>query len=290
MDALISIFLPISLGIIMLSLGLGLTVADFARVLRQPRALLAGLFSQVVVIPLIAYCFVMIFGMSGELAFGVMLLSVCPGGVTSNYLTKLFGGTLALSISLTGLVSLLSVVTVPILVVFWADLFLDAGSLDIDATGLALAMFALTAVPVALGMILRAVAPILVNRIEGTLSTLAIILFVIIVIGALAASWDVFTANLATLAPVTFGMVVVLLAIGWAIATGAGLGVRDRAAIAMETGIQNSSLGITLAGIIYASPDALPAIALPAAMYGILMYLGALPGGYLMRRATKGAA
>ncbi len=290
MDALISIFLPISLGIIMLSLGLGLTLADFARVLRQPRALLAGLFSQVVVIPLIAYCFVMIFGMSGELAFGVMLLSVCPGGVTSNYLTKLFGGTLALSISLTGLVSLLSVVTVPILVVFWAGLFLDAGSLDIDATGLALAMFALTAVPVALGMILRAVAPILVNRIEGTLSTLAIILFVIIVIGALAASWDVFTANLATLAPVTFGMVVVLLAIGWAIATGAGLGVRDRAAIAMETGIQNSSLGITLAGIIYASPDALPAIALPAAMYGILMYLGALPGGYLMRRATKGAA
>ncbi|MFG5384767.1 MULTISPECIES: bile acid:sodium symporter family protein [unclassified Yoonia] len=290
MDALISIFLPISLGIIMLSLGLGLAVGDFVRIIRQPRALIAGLFAQVVLIPLVAYCFVMIFGMSGELAFGIMILSVCPGGVTSNILTKLVGGTLALSISLTGLISLLSVVTVPILVVFWAGLFMDAGSLDINITSLALAMFAITTVPVVLGMILRAVAPTFIGRIEGAVSVLATILFVVIVIGALAASWDVFTANLATLAPLTFCMVVVLLALGWAIATGAGLGVRDRAAIAMETGIQNSTLGITLAGIIHAGPEALPAIALPAAMYGILMYLGALPGGYLMRRATKGAA
>ena len=178
--------------------------------------------------------------------------------------------------------------TVPILVVFWAGLFMDASSLDIDITGLALAMFAITTVPVVLGMILRAAAPRIVNRIENAVSVLATILFVVIVLGALAASWDVFTANLATLAPLTFSMVVVLLAMGWAIARIANLPVRDRAAIAMETGIQNSTLGITMAGIIHAGPEALPAIALPSAMYGILMYLGALPGGYLMRRATKG--
>lgn len=289
MDAILSIFLPVSLGIIMLSLGLGLTVDDFIRIIRQPRALIAGLFAQVLLIPVVAYAFVVLFGLSGELAFGVMILSVCPGGVTSNILTKLVGGTLALSISLTGLISLLSVVTVPILIVFWAGLFMDAGSLDIDITGLALAMFAITAVPVILGMTLRALATSFVKRIEGAVSTLATILFIVIVIGALAASWDVFTANLATLAPLTFSMVIVLLALGWGVARLANLPVNDRAAIAMETGIQNSTLGITIAGIIHAGPEALPVIALPAAMYGVLMYLGALPGGYLMRRATKGA-
>ncbi len=289
MDALLSIFLPVSLGIIMLSLGLGLTVGDFVRIIRQPRALIAGLFAQVIILPLAAYAFVMAFGLSGELAFGVMILSVCPGGVTSNILTKLVGGTLALSISLTGLISLLSVITVPILIVFWAGLFMEAGSLDINITGLALAMFAITTVPVALGMIFRAIAPGLVSRIERGVSILATVLFIVIVLGALAASWDVFTANFATLAPLMFLMVITLLAMGWAIARIAGLTVRDRAAVAMETGIQNSTLGITLAAMMHAGPEVLPAIALPAAMYGILMYLGALPGGYLMRRATKGA-
>ena len=123
MDSLISVFLPVSLAVIMLSLGLGLTIADFARIIRQPRALVAGLASQVIVLPIVAYLFVKLFGLTGELAFGIMILSVCPGGVTSNILTKLVGGTLALSIALTGVVSLLSVVTVPLLVVFWSVCF-----------------------------------------------------------------------------------------------------------------------------------------------------------------------
>ena len=289
MDSLISVFLPVSLAVIMLSLGLGLTIADFARIIRQPRALVAGLASQVIVLPIVAYLFVKLFGLTGELAFGIMILSVCPGGVTSNILTKLVGGTLALSIALTGVVSLLSVVTVPLLVVFWAGLFMDTGDLDINVTSLAIAMFAITTVPVLLGMTIRKAAPALTGRIERGVSALATVLFVIIVLGALAASWDTFMANVATLAPLIFCLVVTLLLIGWMVARAAGLPVRDRAAVAMETGIQNATLGITLAGLMSAGSETLPVIALPAAMYGIVMYLGALPGGYLMRRATKGA-
>ncbi|WP_179954222.1 bile acid:sodium symporter family protein [Denitrobaculum tricleocarpae] len=289
MDAVVSVFLPVSLGIIMLSLGLGLTVADFAGIVRQPRAVIAGLSAQVILLPVIVYSFVIAFGISGELAFGFMLLAASPGGVTSNILTKLVGGTLALSISLTGLISLLSVITVPLLVVFWAGLFLNAGDVTVDVTSLALKMFAITTVPVAIGMIIRAIAKDLALRIEPVLSVIAAVLFVVIVVGAIAASWSVLADNWATLAPMTALMVLCLLALGWVIARLVGLSAPDRAAIGMETGIQNSTVAITLAGILHAGPEALPVIALPAAVYGILMYLGALPGGYLMYRAVKRA-
>ncbi len=278
-----------SLGVIMLSLGLGLTVADFAGIVRQPRALVAGLSAQVILLPVVVYSFVIAFGISGELAFGFMLLAASPGGVTSNILTKLVGGTLALSISLTGLISLLSVITVPLLVVFWAGLFLNAGDVTVDVTSLALKMFAITTVPVVIGMIFRAVAKDLALRIEPALSLIAAVLFVVIVVGAIAASWSVLADNWATLAPMTALMVLCLLALGWVIARIVGLSAPDRAAIGMETGIQNSTVAITLAGILHAGPEALPVIALPAAVYGILMYLGALPGGYLMYRAVKAA-
>lgn len=290
MDLVVSVFLPLSLGIIMLSLGLGLTLSDFGRIVRQPRAVIAGLFAQVVLLPVTVYGFVIAFGVSGELAFGFMLLAASPGGVTSNILTKLVGGTLALSISLTGLISLLSVITVPLLVVFWAGLFLNAGDVTVSVTSLALKMFAITAVPVALGMTIRATASALAARIEPVLSFIAAVLFVVIVVGAVIASWDVLVANWSTLAPMTALMVLSLLALGWIIARIIGLPVADRAAIGMETGIQNSTVAITLAGILHAGPEALPVIALPAAMYGILMYLGALPGGYMMYRAAKAAA
>ena len=289
MDAVVSVFLPLSLGIIMFSLGLGLTLSDFAGIFRQPRAVVTGLFAQVVLLPVMVYGFVMAFGVSGELAFGFMLLAASPGGVTSNILTKLVGGTLALSISLTGLVSLLSVITVPLLVVLWAGLFLDAGDVTVDATSLALKMFAITTVPVGIGMAIRAAAKDFALRIEPLLSVVAAGLFLVIVVGAIAASWSVLAANWSTLAPMTAVMVLSLLALGWTAAGLAGLPAPDRAAIGMETGIQNSTVAITLAGLLHAGPEALPVIALPAAVYGILMYLGALPGGYLMYRAVKRA-
>lgn len=289
MDAVVSVFLPLSLGIIMLSLGLGLTLSDFAGIFRQPRAVVTGLFAQVVLLPVMVYSFVVAFGVSGELAFGFMLLAASPGGVTSNILTKLVGGTLALSISLTGLVSLLSVITVPLLVVLWAGLFLNAGDVTVDVTSLALKMFAITTVPVGIGMAIRAAAKDFALRIEPLLSVVAACLFVVIVVGAIAASWSVLAANWSTLAPMTALMVLSLLALGWMAAGVVGLPAPDRAAIGMETGIQNSTVAITLAGLLHAGPEALPVIALPAAVYGILMYLGALPGGYLMYRAVKRA-
>lgn len=287
MDALLSLFLPISLGIIMFSLGLGLTVPDFTRVFAAPRALIAGFAAQVVLLPLVAFALVRAFGLTGELAFGVMILSVCPGGVTSNMITKLAGGALALSISLTGVISLLSVVTAPLLIAFWAGVFLGSGAAEVDVTALALSMFAITAVPVILGMAVKSFASRFAAWAEPAISRIAAVLFVVIVIGAIAAAWDVFIANLAVLGALVLTMVVTLLLLGWIVAAALRLPIRDKAAISIETGVQNAALGITIATIL-SDGAVMTAITLPAGMYGVLMYVAGLPAALLMRRLIKG--
>ncbi|MEO0913467.1 MAG: bile acid:sodium symporter family protein [Pseudomonadota bacterium] len=287
MDSLLQVFLPLSLAFIMFSLGLGLTLRDFTRVLRQPMGFFAGAAAQIILLPLVAYLLVLSFGITGELAVGVMILSVCPGGVTSNMMTRLAGGNLALSISLTGVASLLSVITVPVMVVFWAGLFLGDAAPDIDITSLALAMFAITAVPVALGMVLRGFAPGLVARVERAVTGIATVLFVVIIVGALVSFWDVFVGNIATLGPLLAVMVAVLLGIGWGVAALLGLDVADRAAISVEAGIQNGTLGIAVAGLIVGGESVLSALALPSGVYGILMYVIGVPAVLLMRRMAR---
>ena len=128
---LLDIFLPLSLAFIMFSLGIGLTVADFVRVGRVFHAFLAGAVAQLVALPVVAFVLLMIFPLEPELAVGVMILSFCPGGVTSNILTKLAGGSVALSVTLTAVVSLIAVVTVPVLVGWSADNFMGLAAPDI---------------------------------------------------------------------------------------------------------------------------------------------------------------
>ncbi|MEL7466757.1 MAG: bile acid:sodium symporter [Pseudomonadota bacterium] len=275
---LLDVFLPLSLAFIMFSLGLGLTIADFTRVVRLPKAFAIGAFAQIALLPVVAYLLLQVFALPPELALGVMILSFCPGGVTSNILTKLSGGAVALSVTLTAVVSLLSVVTVPLLVDWSATEFMGLAAPDVDVTALAVAMFAITAVPVALGVALRAAATGFADRTEPWVSRIATVLFVVIVVGALASNWALFVDNLATLGPLLILMNVVLLALGVVLARLGGLNAADSTAIALETGVQNATLGITVAGLIAADPSgALSAYALPAGVYGITMYAVAAP-------------
>ncbi|MEM6306296.1 MAG: bile acid:sodium symporter, partial [Pseudomonadota bacterium] len=166
MEFLINVILPLSLAIIMLSLGVGLTGADFARVAQRPRAFAVGAFAQVLLLPLAALVIIQLFGLAGEIAVGFMLLSFCPGGVTSNIISKLARGDVALSVSLTAVVSLLSILTVPLLTAWAVTRFMGDAGPDVSVTSLALAMFAITTVPVLLGVALRRFAPALAARIE----------------------------------------------------------------------------------------------------------------------------
>nr|WP_276562540.1 bile acid:sodium symporter [Hoeflea prorocentri] len=272
------------MAFIMFSLGLGLTIADFARVVAKPKAFFAGAVSQIVVLPLIAFVLLQLFSLPPELAVGVMILSFCPGGVTSNLITKLAGGAVALSVTLTGVVSLVSVVTVPLLVAWAADHFMGQAAPDINVTSLALAMFAITTVPVALGVALRHFATPLADRIDATIARIALVLFVIIVVGALAANWEVFVSNLALLGPLLILLNVLLLLVGLGIGRFMGLDHADGIAIAVETGVQNSTLGITVGSLIVEAASGLPPFSLPSGVYGITMYFVALPFVYWMRR------
>lgn len=277
MGILLSVFLPLSLAFIMFSLGLGLTIADFARVASKPKAFFAGAISQIAILPIVAFVLLQVFTLQPELAVGVMILAFCPGGVTSNIMTRLAGGSVALSVTLTGIISLVSVITVPFLVAFAADHFMGQTAPNINVTSLALAMFAITAVPVAVGVAIRHGAAPLANRIEPFVIRAAMALFVIIVVGALAANWAVFIENIAVLGPLLVVLNVALLAIGLSIGRLLGLDRADSIAVAIETGIQNSTLGITVGSLIVEVASGLPPFSLPSGVYGITMYLVSMP-------------
>ncbi|MEL6565888.1 MAG: bile acid:sodium symporter family protein [Pseudomonadota bacterium] len=276
--------LPLSLAIIMLSLGVGLTVGDFARVLRAPKAFAIGAVAQVILLPIAAFATATAFGLPPELAVGFMLLSFCPGGVTSNMVAKLSRGDVALSVSLTAVISLLSLVTVPALAAWSVVYFMGDTAPPVSVTSLTIAIFLITTLPVAIGVTLRHYAPDLATRIDPILSALATILFIVIVVAALAANWNIFTANLPTLGPALITLNVALLLIGLGLARAAALSWDQAKTISVETGIQNATLGIALAGLIAGQVDGFSAMALPSGVYGITMYLVAVPFVLWFRR------
>ena len=277
MGWLLTVFLPLSLAVIMFTLGLGLTLADFKRVVVQPKAFTIGVIGQVILLPVVAFALIHAFGITGELAVGMMILSFCPGGVTSNILAKLALGDVALSVSLTGIVSLLSILTVPALVWFSVSYFMGTAAPEVNVTSLALSMFVITAVPVLIGVALRHYATGFSLKAEPILSKIATGLFVVIVIGALAANWQVFIDNLPSLGPALIVLNVVLLLAGGALGRLFGLDGQEVKTVAIEIGIQNATLGITVGSLIVAGAEVLTPYSLPSSVYGITMYLVTVP-------------
>lgn len=284
MSSLNVVVLPLALAVIMFSLGLGLTVADFERVLRRPMAFAIGTLSQVVAIPAFAYGIVLLFRLPPELALGVMILSFCPGGVTSNILTKYARSDVALSITLTGLISLISVFTVPFLVAIFADHLLGVDARRIDVTTLGISMFVISAIPAMFGMMVRHHAPGFAIRLDRPLARLSFVLFVAIVIGAVIENWQPFVDDMAVLGPALLMLNVGLLAIGLALARLFRLGRAESTAIAIETGIQNTALGVTVGTLIAEQASGLPPFSLPSGVYGIIMYLVGIPFVLWQRR------
>lgn len=285
MDLLINVGLPLSLAIIMLSLGVGLEIADFRRVVGRRYPFAIGAFCQVILLPIAAFTTVKLFALPPEIAVGVMLLSFCPGGVTSNILTKLAKGDVALSVSLTAIISLLSMVTVPVLAAWSINHFMGEDAPEVSITGLAIAMFLITTLPVAIGVSIRHFAKGFAERVDAPLSKLASILFVLIVLAALAGNWEMFVENLGLMGSALITLNIALLLIGLGLARAVNLSWNESKTISIETGIQNSTLGITLAALITSTENGLSPLALPSAVYGILMYVVALPFIAWLRRS-----
>jgi bile acid:Na+ symporter, BASS family len=277
MDIFLAVFFPLSLIIIMFSLGLSLRVGDFVRIAKYPKAFAVGAFCQLALLPATAYLVAIAFGLSPPLAVGLMILSLCPGGPTSNMMTKLAHGDVALSISLTGAASLVTVFTLPLLLKFFSDHFLGVTAPPIDVAGLGLALFSIMTIPVVVGMILRHYLPGLVDAIEKTVFRLALIFFGLVLIAALTINWTPFVENLMRLGPSVVMLNLVMLALGLGIAGLSGLERPQATAIAIESGIQNAALGITVGSLFLERAADLPPFSLPSGVYGITMYFVALP-------------
>lgn len=274
---LVALFLPAVLTTIMFSLGLGLRTADFTRVARAPKAFGLGAFNQVILLPVVGFVVAVGFGLPPALAVGTMVLALCPGGVLSNVLARFAKGSVPLSVSLTAVISLLSIITMPILAALSVRYFMGADAPPVDVTALGVSMFLLTAVPVALGMALTGAAPQLVARIAPWMGRISMVLFVVLIVLALAANWATFVANIGVLGPALLCMNAILLGLGLLTSKMAGLSVQDTTTVAIESGIQNGTLGIAVGSMIAGVATGLPEIALPTAIYSITTWILSLP-------------
>ncbi|MEO0343665.1 MAG: bile acid:sodium symporter family protein [Pseudomonadota bacterium] len=284
---LVSVALPISLGIIMLSLGLGLTLQDFKRVVERPVAFLIGAVHQVVLLPLVAFLVASLFGLTGVIAVGFMILAFCPGGVTTNMLAKLANGDVALSVSLTAVISLTSVVTVPIFLAWAVGHFMGSSAPEVDILGVAISMFVITVVPIVLGVTARHFASNAASKVEPILDVVAKVLFVVIVIAAIVANWDLVLEHMTSLGPALVVLCMLLLLLGLIIPRALGRNWHEAKTISVETGLQNATLGLAVAAILAGgTTEGISEYGIPSGVYGILMYVIGVPLALMIRNRS----
>jgi len=274
---IIDIFLPLSLIFIMFTLGIGLTIQDFKNIIHQPKSLLLGLMNQMILLPLITFMIISIVKLPSEMAVGMMILACCPGGVTSNMLTKLAKGDTALSISYTALVSIIAVFTLPLIVGLSMQYFMGSAAPTINILSLGLTMFIITTVPVTIGLYLNTKYHNSIVSFTPIANKISTVLFVVIIIGALASEWEAFINNLYLLGPAIILLIIIMLFLGYNSAKWFSLSKKKSITIAIESGIQNATVGITIGNLILNQESGLSILSLPSGVYGILMYLVCLP-------------
>ena len=269
MGIIADVILPIALAFIMFSLGLGLTVADFTRVLRRPRDFLVGAISQIVLLPAVAFLLVSVWHLSPELALGVMIIAAAPGGVTSNILTAFARGDVALSISLTAVISLLSVITIPIIVVFSYSQLLGGGAgADISVSGMAISVFIIVTVPVMLGLVLRRYREVFAIRLHPLSRNISAALFVFVLAGAIYQERSNIVEYFSQAGMITLVLNVLMMGLAYFIASMFASGAQQRVAISIECGLQNGTLAIAVATLLFGGG----LVVVPAATYSLIMF------------------
>ena len=265
---------PIILALIMLGLGLGLKFEDFTRVLKVPKDFFIGLFSQLIILPVIAYVLILILKTPPEIAIGVMIIAAAPGGVTSNILTKFANGDVALSISLTAVISLISIVSVPLIIFTSADLFgITDVAQNISMLGIALKMFLVVTVPVILGMIIRKYAENFISSKVEMFNKLNIIFFVIFFIAAFYEERENLINFIIQAGLISLILNISMMVIAYYLAKIFASGIKQQKCIALECGLQNGTLAIFVSTQIFGT-DILYAI--PTGAYAIIMYITGL--------------
>lgn len=276
--------LLVALALIMFGLGLSLTPADFRRLLGYPRALAVALVLQVVLLPLCCFLLIRLFGLPPEFAIGLMLLAASPGGISANLFSHLFGGNVAMNISLTAVNTVLSIVTLPLLANWSIQYFAASGQVVPMQTGKVIEVIVLILIPVAVGMLVAARLPGFAQRMDRPVKLFSALVLAVVTVLSIAKEWQAVVSTFAVTGPAVLSFNLVSLLSGFYVSRAAGLDRRLATAISFEVGIHNSTLAIFLAVSVLGSFT----IALPTAVYSVLMYITApLFGLYILRSNKK---
>ena len=269
---LTAVFLPFALFIIMLGMGLGLTVKDFTRIFVEPKAVIIGLIAQLIIVPVVGFLLAIFFPLSPELAVGVVILAACPGGPTSNLVTYLVKGNVALSITLTAISSLVTVFTIPLVVNLAMQQFMtESVALQLPFLKTVIQIAVITLIPVSLGMLTHHYAPTLAATIEKKVKWLSLFFLGLIIVGLLLKERENVSSFFLQVGGVTLTLNVLTMVLGYGLSVLTGLNRECAKAITVEVGIQNGTLAILIAS----TPTFLnnPNMAIPAAVYALLMFV-----------------
>ncbi|MGA0861607.1 MAG: bile acid:sodium symporter family protein [Pelagibacteraceae bacterium] len=271
---------PLCLAIIMFILGLGLTINDFLRVIKYPKNFLVGFICQVILLPIIAFILINLITLTPEIALGVMIIAAAPGGVTSNVLTKFANGDVALSVSLTAIVSLISIATVPF-IVFYSANFLEIEILkEIAMDSIATKMFFVVTAPVLLGMIIRKFKQDLVIAYESLFQKISIILFLIVFTAIWVEEWGEIMSFIKTAGLISIILNITMIIIGFYVAKFLVSGIAQRKSISLECGLQNGTLAVYVATQLFDQKVYL----VPTAAYALIMFVTSIFFVLLVRK------
>ena len=274
---------PIGLALIMLGLGLNLTIKDFLRVIKTPKDFFVGFICQLILLPIVAFILIKLLNTPPELATGVMLIAAAPGGVTSNVLTKFANGDVALSISLTAIISLISIISVPLIIFLSIDLLnIDYVTKEISLVGISLKMFFVVTVPVIIGMTTRHFAEGFVNRNVLLIQRISITLFILIFVAIYIEEWNSIVSFITRAGLIALTLNIVMMVVGFYVAKFFASGVKQQRSISLECGLQNGTLAVFVSTQLF---DEMVYV-VPTAAYSLVMMLTSLVFVYLIKKNT----
>ncbi len=272
---------PIALALIMLGLGLGLTFQDFLRILKQPKDFFIGFVCQLIVLPIIAFLLIKILNTPLELALGVMIIAAAPGGVTSNVLTKFANGDVALSVSLTAIISLISIFTVPLIVFKSAELLnVSYIAKSISMLGISLKMFLVVTLPVIIGMFIRKFATDFISKNTRNIQRISILLFALVFIAIWIEEWDKITSFIARAGMIALILNVVMMTVGFYVAKVFASGMDQRKCISLECGLQNGTLAVFVSTQLFDNIVYM----VPTAAYALIMFVTSIIFVFLVKK------
>lgn len=274
---LTTVVLPLSLVIIMIGMGMSLTVEDFKRVVVYPKATLIGLFNQLIMLPIIGFGLVTLFGIEPVLAVGVMIIVACPGGVTSNLITHVAKGDIALSVTLTAIASFITIITIPLILSYSIQHFLNDGtrSVELPIGNTILQVMVITVIPISIGMLIRHFKTDFANRMEKPMRTASTVIFLVVLIGIILANREVLIPSMKKVGLLMLALNVLTIGLGYFSAKLFQLNTKQSISIMIENGVQNGTLAIVIATTILLEPE----MSIPAAVYSLFMFM---TGGIIM--------